>query len=289
MHVATSGDSRKSNGSDSDLLLTQNGKKSVLLIGSSLDRMASAVLCRNLDHFFKSKDDKVCYRGDISVDYVHIRGVGIKGNLRGPYYFYPTKGDLTTAEIINNTYNRLKGSPPDLVVVDSSLWDLANWATRDLHVATEERIQRWCDHDIPLLLQYIADRFGTAKTVFRTAPAVRHEKLGSKGKMGQVKLWKKATIEGMYNCIQSKMQGDKLFGLYKVIDYHKIIADATNSSTLPPDSMYLGDGIHPTPQVTRLYADAILAMLGSDDRTTDADVTQRIAGGTIAYDDDSDL
>jgi len=252
-------------------------QKSVLLLGCSLDRMATAVLCGDLDIFFRFKHANFSYLPqtncgrDVAIKYVHHSGVGYDGNLTGPYYFQvkPGENDITTETIIERAQQSTKHQAPDLVVVDSSLWDLANWASRDQHLPSKERIGRWCDHDIPLLMQHVEDRFGRGKVVFRTAPDVREDR----GKM-----WSKQNLQDMYTCIMSKLKDGKIFGRWRIIDFHKIFADAQASSASSA-SMWLPDGFHPTPEATRGYAYAIYTMLGLD-----PNMIQNVTGRQVSWD-----
>jgi len=291
-----------SSGSDLQPLAAESPRKRVLLLGCSIDRLVASMLCRNVSRIFQQRTfdnmtkqtgrDRecgvggqrcICHRDDIQVEYVHHPGVGYYGNLSAPYF-----GKLhgTTEDIIKDAYAATKDQPPDIVVVDSSLWDLANWGSHDKHPALKKRISKWCDHDIPLLLQKVENLFGAEKTVFRTAPFVEKDR-----KIGRHFIWSKKNIKQMYACLESNIVGGKLFGRFQVIDFHKMFADALEL-TDNKKAMWMKDGYHTSPMVTKTYADAILALLGSDDRIVDADIditTRKMAeNGIIAPDDFDD-
>merc|ERR1740138_704772 len=96
-------------------------------------------------------------------------GVGYNGTLHHPFHSsYSTRpeayvGAYGTGAILkwhaNSTSWAMLGGPPDLVVVDSSLWDLAVWREQDKTQVSTKRVKAWCQHDLPLLLETVAETF----------------------------------------------------------------------------------------------------------------------------------
>merc|ERR1719188_2244823 len=63
---------------------------------------------------------------------------------------------------------------PDMVVVESSLWDLFTWASVGLKNVTKERLHQWGDRDLRHLMARVSETFPQSRIVFRTAPRVHH-------------------------------------------------------------------------------------------------------------------
>jgi hypothetical protein len=156
----------------------------------------------------------------------------------------------------NRTAWSMLGGGPHLVVVDSSLWDLAVWRQEDKTKVSTKRVDQWCQQDLPHLLRSVAERFSGSRIAFRTAPTIGKTTEGGKGYLEK---FTADDIEMLYACITSSMVGGKLFGKYEVIDYHAIMKKLLNRGF--PDA-FLYDGMHPGGYPSDLYINEVLHRIG---------------------------
>jgi len=265
--------------------------QSVLIIGCSVDRYAVGMNYPHQTFTFKSFklqhnvvfDDK----RNTGVAVLQHPGVGLNGNLEEPFW-NPGIGHTTVKTNAKKpagtkppgtawespqeagwqyqpTYKVIQAAPelartafgqaPDLVVVESSLWDLATWWQQLGHRATPKRLQHWCNHDLPYLLKNVTDIFKQSRVVFRTAPTVA---------LWNNERWTQADFDALHDCVKRRSAGTgKVFEDVGVIDYHEIM-DTLISSTAKDslDGLWKPDGYHPSAVPGRLYLNEIFKLLG---------------------------
>jgi hypothetical protein len=286
--------------------------------------------------------ESFCGKGVQSLDFLQIRwcydatlntrigsifhpGVGYNGDLLRPFHkaFKRHNSSFQTSDILkhhanNMAHTMLKGEP-DLVVVDSSLWDLAVWKERvqcgskpcdrqswwscvlpcgtrkcssqcgssacacnRSRTVSKQRVQQWCKHDLPGLLERVKSTFPTSRIAFRTAPTMIDKKAEGH------EWFTSRDIEMLYECVKSSMKKGKLFGKYEVIDYHAIVKELSRQHV---PSLYRYDGYHPNWYASTIYVNAILRRVGADPRDPDIPVAHPDAGASLLidggrYDDD---
>jgi len=242
-------------------------EKRVLFFGCSLDRNALLEFCwthgTNTENTSEPVQTAWCFQKDLNVKmgYIWHPGVGLHGDLHNPFAVSRCK---STGKILEHYANETSSSmiqgDPHLVVVDSSLWDLLVWrlgtsgqgavwgAPKEV---TEERVQQWCQQDVPNLLGNVSNIFPNSRIAFRTAPTIDHTPKNEK--------FEKRDIELLYKCISSNTKKGKLFGKYEVIDYHAIMNKLVDRK-LP--NLFNGDGYHPASYPSALYMTEVLRRVG---------------------------
>jgi len=264
--------------------------QSVLILGSSVDR--NAISGNYPGHTFTYKQEKLQHNvvndmsRNLSIAVLQHPGVGLHGDLDGPFWnpgllhkpnrtWRRPKGTgpdnagqngakwrlLPTREVIRHApgFCRIAfgTNQPDLVVVDSSLWDLAGWWQMTGHQATPERIEQWCNKDLPSLLEAVTSVFKESRGVFRTAPQVAP---------WSTERWTQANFEAMHQCVERRSAGTgEVLEHVGVIDYHeimdKLILRESDGDNIVKDLWRL-DGYHPADLPGRLYLNQIFKLLG---------------------------
>lgn len=234
----------------------------ILLFGSSVDRNAIDRFCGDNLEVGKFLQTRWCHDKDLKVrmGFIFHPGVGYHGDLHGPFHL-SYGGDYGTGSILKNHANStswaMLGGGPHVVVVDSSLWDLAVWRQEDGKKASSKRVGQWCQHDLPHLLKTVAEKFSSSRIVFRTAPTIG--KPLAYGSKGYLEKFSKEDIELLYVCITSSMVGGKLFGKYEVIDYYAIMQNILVKFS---KDAFLYDGFHPGQYASDLYVNDVLRLVG---------------------------
>jgi len=208
----------------------------------------------------------------VGISVLQHPGVGLHGDLDIPFYNPNQKRRPPGTELENSdgahgkilpTYKVISDAPafargvlgpgPNLVVVETSLWDLAGWKQQTGHHATPERLQQWCDKDLPFLLKKVTDVFPQSRVVFRTAPQV--------AEWNNVK-WTQANFEAMHECVVRRSAGTgEVFKGVGVIDYHEIM-DKLIASAAKKNDLWRPDGYHPSALPGRLYLNQIFGLIG---------------------------
>jgi hypothetical protein len=190
--------------------------------------------------------------------YMFHPGVGLNGDLRRPTGLHrgpPTQ--IILDKYVEEAAIFMLKAEPTMVVVESSLWDLMVWRVgtstdQDLpepREVTEARVQQWCQHDLPGLLNNVSEHFPRSRIAFRTAPTIQRDNI----KMG------KRDIELLYKCIRSSSTQGRLFGKYAIIDYHAIMEKLIKSNV---PGLFRDDGYHPTQYPSALYLNEALLHVG---------------------------
>lgn len=251
-----------------------HASRSVLILGSSVDRMAVEWFCGQYENFLRvACADRA---RDLAVGFVFHPGVGYRGDMQPPFYNRTKYGNIASSIIGEGREALLKHSlrmigerQPDMVVVDTSLWDLVVWASIDkTGDPSEARLRQWCDHDMPNLLHRVWGAFSASRIVFRTAPTTaRPIWLKPEG----VPQFSDRGIEAMYDCVRRNSVKGKLFGKFDVIDYHGIVDElgykhlpapgGQRSARVKDQEMWLHDGYHPNKEPARRYMNEILRLM----------------------------
>jgi len=245
------------------------------MFGCSLDRNALVAFCKGKAG--KGNADflqmKWCFDESLNTRVASMfhPGVGYNGDLEDPFYTgrrgIPDNFKWSTMRILDVHARRLAQmalqGDPDLVVVDSSLWDLSAWVEKDGREVSDARVRRWCQHDLPGLLAKVSDVFPSSRVVFRTAPNCQNCPSGGA-------LFGNPAIDQLYKCITSSTRGGKLFDKYEVVDYYAIVknipADDPQAS-----SLYESDGYHPSWYASLKYVNETLRLLGVTPSAPDTD------------------
>lgn len=250
-----------------------HASKSVFILGCSVDRYAVEWFCGHYEKFMRvACTDQ---QRDLAMGFVFHPGVGYNGDLQPPFYNRTRYGNIKSSVIGEGDKSlfeqsmRMVGEQyPDMVIVDSSLWDLANWANIDRRGdPTPERLQQWCDRDLPNMLKQVKRTFNKSRVIFRTAPfTARFIPMGITG----VSLFSNEGIKSMRHCVKKKTKGGMLFGKYPVIDYFSLLesflpvdmhGQRIKNQSLWNQSLWQADGYHPSKEPARLYINDILRLM----------------------------
>lgn len=253
--------------------------KSVFLLGCSLDRNAVQFYCgpRGGSHRSDFLYARWCYDHDLKVNLGSIfhPGMGYNGDLKPPFHnaWDKWKFRYTTQEILDKHAKQMarslvKTDDPDLVVVDSSLWDLAVWRMLDNDEPSDAQVQKWCEHDLPSFLSNVSGVFPKSRIAYRTAPTVarilKHE----------ISKFSRASVEKLYECVTRQTTGGKLFGKYDLVDYHAIVQAQVDAGK---DNLFQEDGYHPARWLSELYMQNVLKLVGLESKLLIPDSHARVA------------
>jgi len=256
-------------------------EKRVLFLGSSPDRNAVVDFCDgHAEQTTTPLQTAWCFKKEpnVKVGYIWHPGVGQHGDLHEPF---AVPRVVSTGKILvryaNKTSFYMLQADPHMVVVDSSLWDLMVWRLGttgqrpmpEPKEVTEERVQQWCQYDLPGLLGNVSKQFPKVRIAFRTAPTIEHTPKYEK--------FEKRDIELLYKCIISNTNKGLLFGKYWVIDYHAMMNMLIDRKV--PD-LFRDDGYHPSPYPSAWYMKEVLARVG-----VEVPVPKRHPNGTTAEDE----
>merc|ERR1719293_412420 len=210
-----------------DMISHDMNTKTLLLIGSSLDRTMLQWACESasqrkpLDISQTDCVTDVCEIGAFKMAYALNYGVG-----EPPYWSTtPIKDcwssglcshkseDHIKKDLVAFSDEAFKG-PPTLVLVESSLWDLANWWLRrgkpENSAVPLENITSWCHQGVPEVLGWVRAAFPKSKIAFRTPPTMYAAEYGRSPE----------ALETMSHCIKEELRGK-----YDVLDYHAVVDD----------------------------------------------------------------
>lgn len=288
---------------------TGKHSQSVLILGSSVDRYAISL--NYPGQTFTKKNERLRHEivhdepRNVTVAVLQHPGVGLFGDLNKPFWnpglaynvsaarnkrLSPSRwiyGSEATWKVIKRApqfcHDVFGVSQPDLVVVETSLWDLAGWwqNTGGLQ-ATPERLQKWCDHDLPHLLEFVTYFFNQSRVIFRTAPQVAP---------WSTERWTQADFEAMHECVVRRSAGTgEVIEHVGVLDYHeivdKLIASASAAKSLA-QVLWQDDGYHPAALPGRLYLNEVFKLLGV--RPLEDRRRESLREGRILVEDEDDL
>jgi len=144
-----------------------------------------------------------------------------------PYYDY-YKFETTTQHIVQTSLLQIQhmfGKLPDATVIDSSLWDVANWwkkngAPTNWPVPTKE-ISQWSSYTVPTFLDFVQATIPSTHVAFRTAPPV----FPSCQPGFEYMCRGPEIIEMMYGLMikATNPTTHLLYNKYTLIDYHQVV------------------------------------------------------------------
>eukprot|EP00928_Gymnodinium_smaydae_P000556 TRINITY_DN1020_c1_g2_i1.p1 TRINITY_DN1020_c1_g2~~TRINITY_DN1020_c1_g2_i1.p1 ORF type:complete len:319 (+),score=27.44 TRINITY_DN1020_c1_g2_i1:49-957(+) len=254
----------------------EHSRKSILLIGSSVDRYAMNHYCDSVHgiHYTDKKftlpldNEKQLVQGCFTEN-VHMAYIFIPGSAPSPYFkcdeqpnlcgdnsrLSPGMTHATSREIVeidapDIAARNFNDSAPDIVMVENSNWDIATWHANEGFGLNgdwppsmlEKHIQHWSDYDVPSMLELAQKTFPSSKIVTHT-PVRPYAEFAA----GQTK----HAFDMLYSSLLSKVnENGLLYGKYAYVDLYKITADmllAKESAGIDPlahESVYT-DPIHP--------------------------------------------
>jgi len=233
-----------------------------------VDRYATEEFCGKANKF----ERLVCIdqeRG-LNVGFFFHPGVGVKGDLEPPFH-NGTRWGANLHNPISNPKELIKMSRqfmghefPDLVVLDSSLWDLATWASQTGKNMADERLIQWGNSDLFNMLNRVSEAFPQSRIVFRTAPAVYDSKyFTTKDNIvhSDVAVFSPDLVSNMNSEVKKHLAKGKLYGKYEIIDYNKIMDGLLKERGFRDPTLWLKDGYHPTAEAGRRYFNKILQFM----------------------------
>jgi len=198
-------------------------------------------------------------------------GVGINGDLQPPFYNSTRYGanlhnPISDKRELSQLTVRLMGEEfPDLVVVDSSLWDMATWTSYGGKNVTDERLSQWGNSDLPQLLDRVSETFDKSRIVFRTAPTVYESKFPlvdpNTRQHLDIAVFSPDAIYMMNNELSKHLIDGKLYGKFEVLHYDKIMNDLIKERGFRDPSLWLKDGYHPCGEASKRYFNQILQLM----------------------------
>lgn len=284
----------------------------VLILGSSVDRYALQFFCESVDGGQWSRDPRISRplrdpnyislcsipQRNIKLAYVFIPGSGpppyfgcgfMSVNLCGNHI---TNGDLqhaTTEEIVDidapDVATRLLETlAPTVVVVESSMWDLARWwmnagqSPMETYPTPNNEIARWCKTEIPQLMERVRRVFPYSQVVFRTPPTV----LKDPPIIGEAP----EALERMTECIRTQFRDEEIF------DYHQLVDDLLREAPeyrYTAESIFLHDHRHPGKCAGIKYFHALLSKFGLREDQFVAEKCLRMSNERLPRSDVSDV
>jgi hypothetical protein len=183
-----------------------------------------------------------------------------------PYYVLPGFDPTplgTTKEILHRSHHDILvkfGREPSAIVVDASLWDIANWwgkIGRPPYPYNAELalpyMQQWCNSDVPALLTEVAKVYPNSAIAMRTAPTV----LPPEGGIPDVTGRNPVLIDTMVNCLEHHRNPSGLvYGRFSLIDYHQFV-DGTLQHAGAIASSYYADSLHPGAELSLIYVNNV--------------------------------
>lgn len=231
----------------------------IMFLGCSLDIYAIKHFCTAAQATLIGFENNFAYMsyctmGDFTLVYVFQPGA------TAPPYWKDYVGALTAQQIVTQSTKDVIlrfGREPTAIVVDSSLWDVSSWWQRlgmpiSPYATPQADITRWCNTDLPLLLQSIADNYPRSQIGFRTAAPVFTP--NEYGQQPQI-------VDEMTRCVRSKLDfvNKKVFGKYHLVDYNKLIEQfMLHHAHLGPQLTFYKDVLHPGRQLSMAYMNSVL-------------------------------
>lgn len=244
------------------------GSRVVLFFGCSIDIYAVDYFCKSANApvvgFTRTPGSTVFGAGNLA--YCKIGGLVLAYSFHpgasGPPYFPEcdkvlkrpcSSGILQRGQLIQQSVASVVatfGMAPTAVVVDSSLWDVANWWKQagnppEPYIAPPTRLTQWCLYDFPALLHTVQLAAPTSKIAFRTAPRV--EFIAGYGHSMN-------NIDNLNACFRSA--GGGLMS-YNMIDYNSMVETILNQQG-GSHSTYYDDAFHPGVILSVVYIDWVL-------------------------------
>lgn len=246
------------------------GPRIVLLFGCSLDIYALDYFCKAANapvvgfqrnpgnQIFGMENLAYCKIGEFTLAYSFHPGAS------GPPYYEACEAVLhkpcsqvRSSVLIQQSVASVMatfGKPPSAIVVDSSLWDAANWWMQDgkppePYIAPVSHVWRWCSQDLPNLLQAVQAASPTSTVAFRTAPRI--EFIAGYGHSTQ-------NIDSMNHCFRGgSLISQITHNPFPYVDYNLLVETFLKVQGGVPSS-YFEDAFHPGVLPSVLYIDLVL-------------------------------
>jgi len=244
------------------LLARGKASKLVWFLGCSIDRYATLQACQNANAVIQTdgvgSHSHYCTFGGLTLLFTFIPGA-----TPPPYYHYHDLNfDHTTTQYIitseSKQIEQIFSKPPDSIVVDSSLWDIANWWTKDgspsqhWHASPTD-ISHWCQATVPDLLKFVQFTVPRSRIALRSIPPVFNTCW--EGYLCEVS----GAIDEMNKCLLNS-QGStslQLYDKYSLLDWSDVIHSTEKALGGPLRKLYKDD-VHPGPELASAYMDAAL-------------------------------
>jgi len=243
------------NVSPADLLsATNETSKLVWILGCSIDHFATQVACQNENAVIQIQDANsfYCTSHGLTLIFTFYPGASPP-----PYYQYNNMfAHTTTPDIIRSQAQRIDEiflKPPDAIIVDSSLWDIANWWTKDGSPshhwrASQASISHWCHETIPTFLKFVQEIVPHSRIAFRSIPPVFNTDW--QGYLCNVS----EAIDEMNQCLL-KSEGTvthQLYDKYSLIDWNPVVQSTVKALGGPLRALY-NDDVHPGLELVSAY------------------------------------
>ena len=183
-------------------LLESQPSRSILLLGSSLDRNALAFLCEAAGAMQQRDAQLVdavygafwCSFGGLTVAWALLFGSEPPPYWKLPGYMVGKSGPTVCPKCTASSHDFIRvnatafakrafqSRAPSVVVIATSNWDLSSWwragGTRPRFRPPERRFATWCNHSLPSVLHATQAAFPDSRVAFRTAPVPYGEEPG---------------------------------------------------------------------------------------------------------------
>lgn len=249
---------------DTAKMKSKVGEVLILILGCSIDIHAIGFLCNaaygtTVDSMVKSAPFSYlshCTVGGTTVAYTFHPGASPP-----PYSgdYNPSVLGTTRDILLKSKLDVMAkfGKEPTAIVVESSLWDVANWWGKIGRppypypvTLVYPYLQEWCNKDVPQLLADVSTIYPHSRIAFRTAPTV----FPGYDMSGQNPL----IIEKMVHCLDFRTDAyGKLYGAFDVIDYHKFV-DTVLQTAGGLGASYYQDSLHPGKQLSLMYMNNVM-------------------------------
>lgn len=246
----------------------------VLFLGCSLDIYALNYFCKSAGApvvgFTRNPGNEVY--GKENFAYCNVGGFILAYSFHpgssGPPYFEACEkvlhgrcSTISSEQLHRDSIARVVhtfGMPPSAIIVDSSLWDAANWwgqagKPAEPYLVDPTRLAHWCTVELPHLINTVQLISPTSKVGFRTAPRVEPA-FGYGHSMHN--------IDGMNLCYRTQAFSNLM--AYHLIDYNLIVDMFLTAQGVPghPKEFY-EDPFHPGVLPSVLYVDSVLQWMHS--------------------------
>lgn len=241
----------------------------VLILGCSLDIYALNYFCKAANApvigYTRNPGNEVYEPGNFA--YCNMGGLILAYSFHpgssGPPYFEAcdkvlhgpcsgTRTEYLVQQSVTKVFTTF-GKAPSAIVVDSSLWDAANWWAQDgkppePYLVPAARLTYWCTKEFPSLINAVHAISPTSRLAFRTAPRVEPA-FGYGHSMHN--------IDAMNNCY--RISSLSSLAAYHLVDYNMLVEMFLQSQGIPgqPKEFY-EDPFHPGVIPSVLYIDWVL-------------------------------
>jgi len=187
----------------------------------------------------------------------------IPGATPPPYYDYYHFA-TTTEEIVRTSLLHVQqtfGKLPDATVVDSSLWDVANWwkksGSPQIWPVPTAAMFHWCSHTVPTFLNFVQATIPSTRLAFRTPPPVFQSCIAGFEYMCRGP----EIIETMYSCLQKNTNTvtHQLYSKFALLDYHAVVLSTHKAmGGQTPLRAWYADTTHPGRDLALWYMQVVL-------------------------------